>query len=202
LVTLTNIGHTVEPIDFEYLDYIVPTYYVLTTAEASSNLSRYDGVKYGYQNGIDDLTSFYKKNRSEAFGDDVKSRILLGNFVLSSGYYDAYYTKAQQVRRLLVEKTLKIFEEYDAIILPTVPTPAFKIGEKNEDPIAMFLADIYTVFANLTGIPAVSLPLFQHSSGLPFGLQVMTSHHNELLLHQISKNLMDELGKEVLNPAL
>jgi aspartyl-tRNA(Asn)/glutamyl-tRNA(Gln) amidotransferase subunit A len=159
-------------------------------------------VKYGYQNVIDDLTSFYKKSRSEGFGDEVKRRILLGTFVLSSGYYDAYYTKAQQVRRLLSEKTKEIFGKYDAIILPTVPTPAFKIGEKNEDPIAMFLADIYTVFANLTGIPAISLPLFTHSSGMPFGLQVMTSHHNELLLHQISKYLMDALGKEVRNTAL
>jgi aspartyl-tRNA(Asn)/glutamyl-tRNA(Gln) amidotransferase subunit A len=203
LQTLTEAGHTVQPIEFEYLDYIVPTYYVLTTAEASSNLSRYDGVKYGYQNGItDELVNFYKKNRSEAFGDEVKKRILLGTFVLSSGYYDAYFTKAQQVRQLLIEETLKIFKDFDAIILPTVPTPAFKIGEKNKDSIAMFLADIYTVFANLTGIPAISLPLFQHSTGLPFGLQVMTSQFNELLLHQISNNLMDALGKEIRNPAL
>jgi aspartyl-tRNA(Asn)/glutamyl-tRNA(Gln) amidotransferase subunit A len=203
LQTLTDAGHQVEPIDFEYLDYVVPTYYVLTTAEASSNLSRYDGVKYGYQNVIaEDLLSFYKKNRSEAFGDEVKKRILLGTFVLSSGYYDAYYTKAQQVRQLLVQKTNKIFEDFDAIILPTVPTPAFKIGEKTTDSVAMFLADIYTVFANLTGIPAISLPLFQHSTGLPFGLQVLTSHFNELLLHQISRNLMDALGKEIRKPAL
>ena len=203
LQTLTEAGHRVQPVDFEYLDYIVPAYYVLTTAEASSNLSRYDGVKYGYQNVItDELVNFYKKNRSEAFGDEVKKRILLGTFVLSSGYYDAYFTKAQQVRQLLVEKTLKIFEEFDAIILPTVPTTAFKIGEKNNDSIAMFLADIYTVFANLTGIPAISLPLFTHTTGMPFGVQVMTSHFNELVLHQISKNLMDALGKEIRNPAL
>jgi aspartyl-tRNA(Asn)/glutamyl-tRNA(Gln) amidotransferase subunit A len=203
LQTLTEQGHQVEPIGFEYLDYVVPTYYVLTTAEASSNLSRYDGVKFGYQNVIaEDLVTFYKKNRSEAFGEEVKKRILLGTFVLSSGYYEAYFTKAQQVRQLLVQKTNEIFKEFDAIILPTVPTPAFKIGEKNTDSIAMFLADIYTVFANLTGIPAISLPLFKHSSGLPFGLQVMTSHFNELLLHQISKNLMDALGKEIRKPAL
>jgi aspartyl-tRNA(Asn)/glutamyl-tRNA(Gln) amidotransferase subunit A len=203
LQTLTEAGHRVEPVDFEYFDYIVPTYYVLTTAEASSNLSRYDGVKYGYQNVItDELGKFYKKNRSDAFGDEVKKRILLGTFVLSSGYYEAYFTKAQQVRQLLVETTHKIFDEFDAIILPTVPTPAFKIGEKKQDSIAMFLADIYTVFANLTGIPAISLPLFTHTTGMPFGVQVMTSHFNELLLHQISKNLMDALGKEIRNPAL
>jgi aspartyl-tRNA(Asn)/glutamyl-tRNA(Gln) amidotransferase subunit A len=190
--TLTDQGHSVEGIDFEYLDYIVPTYYVLTTAEASSNLSRYDGVKYGNQNGSSsDLTEFYKLNRSEGFGNEVKRRILLGTFVLSAGYFDAYFTKAQQVRKLLVDKTNQIFHDFDAIILPTVPTPAYNIGEKNSDPIAMFLGDIFTVFANLTGIPAISLPLFNHSLGLPFGLQVMTSQFNELLLHRLSQQIMD-----------
>lgn len=203
LGTLTDAGHLVEPVDFEYLDYIVPTYYVLTTAEASSNLSRYDGVRFGYQNVMNnDLTSFYKKNRSDAFGDAVKKRILLGTFVLSAGYYDAYYTKAQQVRQLLLQKVNKIFENFDAVILPTVPTPAFKIGEKNKDSIAMFLADIYTVFANLTGIPSISLPLFKHSTGLPFGVQVMTSQFNELLLHRISKTMIATLGKEIRKTAL
>ncbi len=115
----------------------------------------------------------------------------MGTFVLSSGYYDAYFAKAQKVRRLLTERTKNIFEKYDAIILPTVPTPAFKIGEKTEDPIEMFLADIYTVYANLVGIPAISLPLFQHSSGLPYGLQVMTSQFNELPLLRLSKIMVD-----------
>lgn len=190
---LTSEGHTVENVDFELLEHIVPTYYVLTTAEASTNLSRYDGVKYGYRKeaATDDLTTFYKENRSEGFGAEVKRRILLGTFVLSSGYYDAYFTKAQKVRQLLKKNTEAIFEKYDAIILPTVPTPAFQIGEKNDDPIAMFLADIYTVYANLVGIPAISLPLFKHSSGMPFGLQAMTSQFNELLLLRLSKILMD-----------
>lgn len=191
--TLQADGHQVEAIDFELLDYIVPVYYVLTTAEASSNLSRFDGVKYGHRATLlegDDLNELYKKSRSEGFGKEVQRRIILGTFVLSSGYYDAYFTKAQQVRQLLSEKTRNIFEKYDAIIMPTVPTSAFKIGEKNDDPIEMFLADIYTVFANLVGIPAISIPLFTHSNGMPFGLQVLTSQHKEVSLLSISERMM------------
>jgi aspartyl-tRNA(Asn)/glutamyl-tRNA(Gln) amidotransferase subunit A len=188
---LTFSGIEVEGVDFELLEFVVPTYYVLTTAEASSNLSRYDGIRFGYRNAEEgnDLKSLYKKSRSEGFGPEVKRRILLGTFVLSAGFYDAYFTKAQKVRQLLVEKTKRLFEEYDAIILPTVTTPAYKIGER-KDPIEIFLGDIYTVYANLTGLPAVSLPLFQNAEGLPFGLQVMTSQHNDLLLLSLSKQLM------------
>ncbi|HEX8358026.1 MAG TPA: amidase family protein, partial [Segetibacter sp.] len=184
-------GHLVEPVSFELLEYIVPAYYVLTTAEASSNLSRYDGIKYGYRDpGIEnDLSQSYKLSRSKGFGPEVKKRILLGTFVLSAGYFDAYFTKAQAVRRLLVEKTADLFKEYDAIILPTVPAPAYKIGEK-KDPVEIFLADIYTVYANLVGIPAISLPLFKNSSNLPFGLQVMTSQQNDLSLLSLSKILL------------
>ena len=191
--TLKNAGHTIEAVDFNLLNYIVPTYYILTTAEASSNLSRFDGVKYGYRASLnegDDLTELYKKSRSEGFGKEVQRRILLGTFVLSAGYYDAYFTKAQQARKILSEQTKNIFAGYDAIISPTVPTTAFKIGEKTDDPIEMFLADIYTVYANLVGIPAISVPLFKHSNGLPFGLQVMTSHFDELSLLSISKQMM------------
>lgn len=178
--TLKEAGNVVEAIDFELLDYIVPAYYVLTTAEASSNLSRYDGVKYGYRNNQKaiDLNELYKLSRSEGFGREVKRRILLGTFVLSEGFYDAYFTKAQKVRRLLVEKTKSIFQNFDALILPTVPAPAYRIGEK-KDPIEIFLADIYTVYANLVGIPAISLPLFKNEQGLPFGLQVMTPQYHE-----------------------
>ncbi|WP_018613605.1 Asp-tRNA(Asn)/Glu-tRNA(Gln) amidotransferase subunit GatA [Segetibacter koreensis] len=191
LQTAATVGIEIEGIDFELLDYIVPTYYVLTTAEASSNLSRYDGIKFGYRNKQKniDLTDLYKLSRSEGFGPEVKRRILLGTFVLSEGYYDAYFTKAQQVRRLLVEKTKLIFEQFDAIILPTVPTPAYRLGEK-KDPIEIFLADIYTVYANLAGIPAISLPLFKNEQGLPFGVQVMSSQHNEKLLLRLSELLM------------
>ncbi|HEY4285605.1 MAG TPA: Asp-tRNA(Asn)/Glu-tRNA(Gln) amidotransferase subunit GatA [Puia sp.] len=187
-------GHTVEAIDFELLDYIVPTYYVLTTAEASSNLARFDGVRYGYRAKDQnlELTEFYKRTRSEGFGREVKRRILLGTFVLSAGYYDAYFTKAQQVRKMLVDRTDLIFKDFDIIILPTSPTTAFKLGEKMDDPIAMYLADIYTVYANLTGIPGISLPLFTHTNGMPFGMQAMTSRFNELSLLQFSHLMMQQ----------
>ena len=186
-------GHEVTALSFEYLDYIVPAYYILTTAEASSNLSRYDGVRYGYRSAkqSNDLTEFYKHNRSEGFGKEVKRRIMLGTFVLSTGYYDAYFTKAQKVRRKLVEKTQLVFNEFDIILMPTSPSVAFKIGEKTDDPIAMYLADIYTVFANLTGIPGISLPLFKHSNGMPFGIQLMAKQFNELSLLQASQQLME-----------
>jgi aspartyl-tRNA(Asn)/glutamyl-tRNA(Gln) amidotransferase subunit A len=196
-------GHKVEIIDFEYLDYIVPAYYVLTTAEASSNLSRFDGVKYGHRpaGNPTDLTDFYKRNRSAGFGKEVKRRILLGTFVLSAGYYDAYFTRAQQVRKKLVDKTNLIFNEFDIICSPTSPSTAFKIGEKMNDPISMYLADIYTVYANLTGIPGISIPLFRHTNGMPFGVQAMTSRFNDLSLLQFSRHLMQQY-KSYENPTL
>lgn len=174
-------GYTVEAVDFPLLPYVVPTYYVLTTAEASSNLSRYDGVKFGYVHtqAIQSLDEFYKQNRSNGFGKEVKRRIMLGNFVLSAGYFDAYYTKAQQVRQLLHTQTQAIFEQFDAIISPTVPTPAFPFGEKSASPIDMFLADIFTVHANLVGIPGISVPKYTHISGMPFGIQVFTNKEKE-----------------------
>ncbi len=195
--TLKEAGHTVQSLDFDLLDYIVPAYYILTTAEASSNLSRYDGIKFGHieKKDSEDITDYYKQNRSAGFGKEVKRRIMLGTFVLSAGYYNEYFTKAQQLRKLLVEKTNAVFQEFDAIISPTVPSPAFKIGEKSDDPIEMFLADIYTVFANLAGIPGISIPLFTHSNGMPFGLQVMASQTNELSLLRLSKRLMQMAGK-------
>jgi aspartyl-tRNA(Asn)/glutamyl-tRNA(Gln) amidotransferase subunit A len=193
LTQLKEEGHTVEPVAFDLLDHIVPAYYVLTTAEASSNLNRYDGIKYGYRaNGNEgDLTELYKESRSSGFGKEVKRRIMLGTFVLSSGYYDAYFTKAQKVRRLLFDKIQLIFSQFDFILLPTTPSTAFKIGEKMDDPIAMYLADIYTVMANLVGIPAISIPLYKHSNGMPFGLQVMSNRFNELALLLFSDQLMN-----------
>ena len=189
-------AHDVQAIDFEYLDYVVPAYYVLTTAEASSNLSRYDGVKYGYRTGRQhkDMVQLYSVSRTEAFGKEVQRRILLGTFVLSAGYFDAYFTKAQKIRQLLAVKTEHIFNSVDAIISPTVPSPAFKFGDIT-NPVEMFLADIYTVFANLTGIPAISLPLFMHSIKMPFGLQVMTSRGKDLCLLSLSEQLMQLSGK-------
>ena len=189
-------GHFVEAIDFEYLEFVVPAYYVLTTAEASSNLSRFDGVKYGYRSKSENigLSDFYKLSRSKGFGKEVKRRILLGTFVLSAGYYDAYFTKAQKIRNLLIKKTELIFNDFDIILLPTSPNTAFKIGEKMNDPIAMYLADIYTVYANLAGIPAISLPLFTHTNGMPFGIQAMTNRFNELSLFQFSQLLMQQFN--------
>jgi len=191
---LRSAGHTIHEIDFDLLEYVVPAYYVLTTAEASSNLNRYDGIRYGYQTrgNIKELTEFYKQTRTEGFGKEVQRRIMLGTFVLSSGYYDAYFSKAQQVRRLLTDKTEAIFADYDAVIMPTSPTTAFTIGDKSSDPIAMYLADIFTVFANLTGIPGISVPLFKHSNGMPFGLQIMTKKEDELTLLRIADLLLKQ----------
>ncbi len=193
LASLVAQGYTVEAIDFSLLSYLVPTYYVLTTAEASSNLSRFDGIKFGHRthDKIEDLTDLYKKSRTEGFGEEVQRRILLGTFVLSAGYFDAYFTKAQQVRQQLVNLTKDLFTKYDILVSPTVPSPAFKLGENNHSATEMFLADIYTVYANLVGIPAISLPLFKHSNGMPFGLQVMSDSFNETILLQCATQMMD-----------
>lgn len=194
IASLKKDGYQVEPVNFEFLEYVVPTYYILTTAEASSNLSRYDGVKFGFR-AVDkkiNLNDFYCKTRSEAFGWEVKKRIMLGSFVLSAGFYDAYFTRAQQVRQLLVDKTNLIFKDFDAILLPNAPTTAWSFGEKSSDPIAMYLADIFTVFCNLTGLPGISLPLFWHNNGLPFGIQLMTNRFSELSLLKISELWMKQ----------
>ncbi|MFT4522618.1 MAG: aspartyl-tRNA(Asn)/glutamyl-tRNA(Gln) amidotransferase subunit A [Bacteroidia bacterium] len=185
--SLRKEGHTVEGVDFPYLDFMVPCYYVLTTAEASSNLSRYSGLVYGHRSTkADTLTSTFKLSRSEGFGPEVKRRIMTGTFVLSSDHYDAYYTKAQKVRRVIQQETLKILSEYDFIILPTTPDVAFKIGEKSNDPIAMYLADIFTVQAPLAGIPAISIPTGKSNENLPFGLQIMANMYKEADLLQFS----------------
>jgi aspartyl-tRNA(Asn)/glutamyl-tRNA(Gln) amidotransferase subunit A len=195
---LKNQGHEVEAVSFPYLEYMVPTYYVLTTAEASSNLSRFDGVHYGYRAkdavGVEET---YKKSRSEGFGMEVKRRIMTGTFVLSHGYYDAYYTKGQQVRRLLQNKTNEIFNNYDFILTPTTPSTAFEINSV-KDPIQMYLQDIFTVHANLTGHPAISLPLFKASNGLPFGVQLMAKPFKEADLFDFSSYLVS-LNKNDLN---
>ncbi len=182
-------GHTVEAIEFAELDYIVPAYYVLTTAEASSNLSRYDGVKYGYRaKEAVDLESTYKLTRSQGFGKEVQRRIMSGAFVLSAGYYDAYYSKAQKVRRIVAEKTKQTLETYDFIFCPTAPTPAYKIGAV-QDSIASFLGDIFTVQANIVGVPGISLPLYQTQKGLPIGMQLMAGRWQEEKLLAIANSL-------------
>ncbi|MCH1436474.1 MAG: Asp-tRNA(Asn)/Glu-tRNA(Gln) amidotransferase subunit GatA [Flavobacteriales bacterium] len=185
-------GHAVEEQTFSYLDVIVPSYYVLTTAEASSNLARFDGAHYGYRSpNAKDIESTYKLSRTEGFGDEVKRRIMLGTFVLSSGYYDAYYTKAQQVRRLIQDRTEEIFNDYDFILMPTTPSTAFELGVKNEDPTVVYLEDIYTVHANLAGLPAISLPLWNSSQNMPIGVQLMASSFKEDDLFAFSKLLMN-----------
>lgn len=192
LQQLKNLGHTVEEVTFPYLDYLVPAYYVLTTAEASSNLSRYDGIHYGYRSKqAFDLESTYKKSRSEGFGKEVKRRIMLGTFVLSAGYYDAYYSKAQKVRRILKNKVDEILTQYDFIVLPSTPDSAFKFGENSQDPIKMYLEDIFTVLANLAGIPSISLPLGQKQNHLPFGIQVLAKEFDESNLLAFSTYLVN-----------
>lgn len=192
--SLKEAGHIVEPVSFEYLEYVVPAYYILTMAEASSNLARYDGVHYGYRSKrAFDLESTYKTSRSEGFGPEVKRRIVLGTFVLSAGYYDAYYSKAQKVRRLIRDKTNHILEEYDFIMLPTAPTPAFGIGEESDDPVVNYLADIFTVQASLAGIPAISLPAGNNAAGLPLGMQFLGRRFGEAELLGFSKKFSELL---------
>jgi aspartyl-tRNA(Asn)/glutamyl-tRNA(Gln) amidotransferase subunit A len=184
-------GHTVEKVSFPYLDYMVPTYYVLTTAEASSNLSRFDGVHYGHRSPVAaGVEATYINSRSEGFGEEVKRRIMAGTFVLSNEFYDAYYTKGQKVRRVLKNKTDEILANYAFMILPTTPSTAFPLNDL-KDPIQMYLQDIFTVHANLTGNPAISLPLGIHSNGMPFGVQVMASNFKEKDLFNFSHYLTE-----------
>ncbi len=191
---LKSNGHEVDLVSFPYLDYMVPTYYVLTTAEASSNLSRFDGVHYGHRSEVaQGVEETYKKSRSEGFGEEVKRRIMAGTFVLSHGYYDAYYSKGQKVRRVLQNKTNEILSQYDVILLPTTPTTAFELDAVN-DPIAMYLQDIYTVHANLSGNPAISLPLGKHSNGMPFGVQVIGDHFKESEMLNFS-NILENIAE-------
>lgn len=185
-------GHTVELIDFPLMEYVLPTYYILATAEASSNLSRYDGVRYGYRSQkVSDLSSLYKKSRSEGFGKEVQRRILLGTFVLSASYYDAYYTKAQKVRRIIRDKTKAILKEYDFIIMPITPTTAFRLGEHTDNPLEMYLADLFSVQANVAGVPAIAIPCGKDKQGLPIGLQVIADDFEESKLLHFSNSLMN-----------
>ena len=199
LEILKSKGATVEGATFDKLDYLVPTYYVLTTAEASSNLARFDGVRYGFRSANStDLESVYKKTRSEGFGKEVKRRIMLGTFVLSEGFYDAYYTKAQKVRRAVTNEINDLFNNYDFIVCPTTPTTAFQFNSK-KDPIEMYLNDIYTVLANIAGIPGISLPLGFHSNRMPFGFQIMSKKFSEEQLLSFSNWCMKNISTNYLN---
>ena len=168
-------------------EYAIAAYYIIATGEASSNLSRYDGVKYGHRAESDDLIEMVQKTRSEGFGDEVKRRIMLGTYALSAGYYDAYYIKAQRVRTLIKEDFERVFETCDVLATPVAPTPAFKIGEKVDDPLRMYLSDIYTVSVNLAGIPGISVPCGTSSEGLPIGLQLLAPPFEEPRLFKAAR---------------
>jgi len=191
-------GHEVTPVEMPLLDYLLPTYYILTTAEASSNLSRFDGVKYGSRSAeTGDLEALYKNSRTEGFGEEVRRRILLGTFVLSANYYDAYYTKAQRVRRLVREETERFFEKFDFLISPVTPTTAFTIGEKTDDPLQMYLADIFTVQANVVGNPAISIPNGLDKNGMPIGIQIMAPFFKEEKMLSFANHLSLTLKENI-----
>jgi aspartyl-tRNA(Asn)/glutamyl-tRNA(Gln) amidotransferase subunit A len=180
IAALEKAGCEIKPVSLPSTRYAVPTYYLIATAEASANLARFDGVRYGPRSkNSETLSDMYRHSRDEGFGAEVKRRILLGTYALSAGYYDAYYLKAQQVRRILAEEYLRAFAEVDAIVTPTAPTAAFRLGEKTGDPLAMYLADIYTVTASLAGICGVTVPCGTTKAGLPVGMQVLAAHLNE-----------------------
>jgi len=191
---LKSSGFEVKEIELPHTEYTIATYYILTTAEASSNLARYDGGRYGYRSeNVSSLLDMYKSSRSEGFGNEVKRRIMLGTYVLSAGYYDAYYRKAQKVRRLIKNDFNNAFKEVNVILAPTSPTTAFKIGEKSDDPLEMYLSDIYTTSANLAGIPGINIPVTKSPKGLPIGLQLLANQFDELNLLKMAYYIQEEL---------
>ncbi len=190
---LSGVARDVVEVSLPHTEYALPTYYLIATAEASSNLARYDGVQYGYRaKDYEDLIDMYKKTRSQGFGEEVKRRIMLGTYALSSGYYDAYYLKAQKVRTLIIEDFKKVFEDVDVIITPASPTTAFKLGEKAKDPLSMYLSDILTIPVNLAGLPALTVPGGRDSKGLPVGVQIIAPHFREDLLYKVGKFIEEE----------
>jgi aspartyl-tRNA(Asn)/glutamyl-tRNA(Gln) amidotransferase subunit A len=187
IALLEKLGCTRVPLKMPHTDYAIATYYVVATAEASSNLARYDGVRFGLRVQGNTLMDMYRKTRERGFGPEVKRRIMLGTYALSSGYYDAYYLRAQKVRSLIARDFSDAFEKVDAILTPTAPTPAFKLGEKTADPLEMYLADIYTVTGSLAGIPGISVPCGKTSAGLPIGMQIFASHFGEARILQLAR---------------
>jgi len=183
---LAELGCEIVPVSLPHTEYAIPTYYIVATAEASSNLARFDGVRYGFRAKASNLSQMYRETRDGGFGMEVKRRIMLGTYALSAGYYDAYYLKAQKVRALLTHDFDEAFKKVDVIAAPTAPTPAFKLGEKVGDPLAMYLADIYTVTANLAGIPGISIPCGENHEGLPIGLQLFAKHFDEATLLRVA----------------
>jgi aspartyl-tRNA(Asn)/glutamyl-tRNA(Gln) amidotransferase subunit A len=184
---LKGLGCEIVPVSLPHTPYAIPTYYLIATAEASSNLARYDGVRYSHRaRGVKTLSEMYRRSRDEGFGAEVKRRIMLGTYALSAGYYDAYYLKAQKVRTLLTRDFDEAFRKVDAIVTPTSPTAAFRLGEKSNDPLAMYLADIYTVTADLAGIPGISVPCGETTEKLPIGLQILGKHFDEATILRVA----------------
>ncbi len=198
---LKELGATVEEISLPITEVGLPAYYIISSAEASSNLARFDGIRYGYRTKeFNDVDELMLKSRSEAFGSEVKRRIMLGTYALSSGYYDAYYNKAQKLKKKLKEEFKKTFSEYDLILSPTSPTPAFKVGEKSSDPLSMYLGDIYTININIAGIPAISLPYSFTEAGLPIGIQLLGPHFGEEKIFKAAYALEQKRNISTLAP--
>jgi aspartyl-tRNA(Asn)/glutamyl-tRNA(Gln) amidotransferase subunit A len=200
IAELEKLGVKLERISLPHTDFAIATYYIIATAEASSNLARYDGVRYGYRFKSEDLMEMYERTRSEGFGPEVKRRIMLGTYTLSAGYYDAYYLKAGCVRTLIKQDFEKAFERCDCIITPTSPTPAFGIGEKIENPLQMYLSDIFTIPANLAGIPAISIPCGFSKAGLPIGLQIMGKAFDEETILKVAHAYEQETEWHLMIP--
>jgi len=195
---LAEAGAEIVPISLPHTSYAIPTYYVVATAEASSNLARYDGVRYGLRSDGKTLAEMYRRTRDAGFGAEVKRRIMLGTYVLSAGYYDAYYLKAQRVRSLLARDFDEAFTRVDVIVTPTTPTPAFKLGEKADDPLAMYLADIFTVTADLVGVPGISIPCGKSGDGLPIGMQILGRHFDEATVLRVAHVAEHALAAKIL----
>ncbi|HNW39431.1 MAG TPA: Asp-tRNA(Asn)/Glu-tRNA(Gln) amidotransferase subunit GatA [Candidatus Omnitrophota bacterium] len=199
---LKTLGAFTDPVSLPHTEYAVPVYYIIATAEASSNLARFDGVQYGYRVASDNLIQMYKMTRAQGFGPEAKRRILLGTFALSHGYYDAYYLRALKVRTLIKQDFDKVFQDFDCIVAPTSPTPAFKIGERAQDPLKMYLSDIYTISVNLAGIPAISIPCGFTKKGLPVGLQIMAKPFNEEMLFRVAHTFEQNTDWHKIKPKL
>ncbi|MEW9110965.1 MAG: Asp-tRNA(Asn)/Glu-tRNA(Gln) amidotransferase subunit GatA [Cytobacillus gottheilii] len=203
LSVLEKLGATWEEVSLPHSKYALAAYYLLSSSEASANLARFDGVRYGYRTeNPENLLELYKKTRAEGFGDEVKRRIMLGTFALSSGYYDAYYKKAQKVRTLIKQDFELVFENYDVIIGPTTPTPAFKLGEKVDDPLTMYANDILTIPVNLAGVPGISVPCGLSSDGLPLGLQIIGKHFDESTIYRVAHAFEQETDHHKQKPVL
>jgi len=193
---LAALGCAIVPVSLPHTEYAIPTYYILATAEASSNLARFDGVRYGYRaRDARTLSEMYRRSRDHGFGPEVKRRIMLGTYALSAGYYDAYYLKAQKVRTLLARDFDEAFKKVDAIMTPTSPTAAFKLGEKVDDPLSMYLADIFTVTADLVGIPGISVPCGETKEKLPIGLQILGKHFDEGTILRVANAYEGSYGR-------